>query len=71
MSALCEVPLVELLEQIERAEGLDVSRMRMPSPFLKLMRLPLGAFLEALAGHELRHLKQARRVTADPGFPKA
>ena len=61
----------ELLEQIERAEGLDVSRMRMPSPFLKLMRLPLGAFLEALAGHELRHLKQARRVTADPGFPKA
>ncbi|NNF58700.1 MAG: DinB family protein [Rhodothermaceae bacterium] len=60
-----------LLEQVERAEGLDVSKIRIASPFLKAMRLPVGAFLEALAGHELRHLRQAQRVTEHPGFPKA
>ena len=54
---------------IDQAEGLDVSKIRMRSPFLKVVRLPVGAFLEALAGHELRHIAQARRVTQHPGFP--
>jgi hypothetical protein len=51
------------------AERLDLSRIRIRSPFLPILRLPVGAFLEALAGHEQRHLDQARRVKEAPGFP--
>lgn len=50
-------------------ERLDLGRIRIRSPFLPILWLPVGAFLEALAGHEHRHLDQARRVTEHPGFP--
>ncbi len=55
----------------EDAEGRDLTRARVSSPFLKLLRFQVGALLEALAVHELRHLAQARRVTEAPGFPAA
>jgi hypothetical protein len=58
-----------VLARAER-EGLDLSKVRIASPFLRLLRLPVGAFLEALAGHAQRHLDQARWVTAHPGFPR-
>lgn len=59
-----------VLSRAER-ERLDLGRIKMSSPFIKLIRLPAGAFLETLAGHEQRHLDQARRVTQRPGFPAA
>ena len=52
---------VALLGRAE-AERLDLARIWISSPFLPILRLPVGAFLEALAGHEQRHLDQARRV---------
>ncbi|HLT45842.1 MAG TPA: DinB family protein [Rubricoccaceae bacterium] len=62
----------DFLRIIARAEreGLDLARVRIGSPFVPLLRLPVGAFLEALAGHEQRHLDQARRVTERPEFPR-
>jgi hypothetical protein len=60
----------QMVAVIERAEGLDVARMRMASPFFRLLRLPVGALWEALAGHAVRHLGQARRVAEHPGFPR-
>ena len=59
---------LEVLALADR-EALDLARIRIGSPFLPILRLPVGAFVEALAGHEHRHLNQARRVTAHPGFP--
>ncbi len=59
---------------IERARGLDLSKIRTRSPFLPplpFLTFELGAVLEANAGHERRHLDQARRVTEAPGFPAA
>ncbi len=47
---------------LDAAEGLDVGRITMSSPLFGLLRLPVGAFLEANAGHTRRHLAQARRV---------
>jgi hypothetical protein len=58
-----------LLKRAER-ERLDLSKIRVTSPFFSLLRLPVGADVEALAGHGLRHLAQARRVTEHSGFPK-
>lgn len=55
---------------VERADGLDVGRIRMRSPFLRPLRLPVGAFLEAIGQHALRHAGQARRVTEHPAFPR-
>ena len=59
---------------IERARGLDLAGIRTRSPFmppLPFLTFELGAVLEATAGHERRHLDQARRVTEAPGFPAA
>lgn len=56
---------------IERAEGLDLARIKVRSPFMRLMRLPVGAFLDALGQHALRHVRQAERVTQHAGFPAA
>lgn len=51
-----------------RASRLDLSRLRVGSPAAPLLVLPLGTWLYALSAHEDRHLEQARRVTAAPGF---
>ena len=52
------------LEVIDRAEGLDLAHIKLSSPFLALLRLPLGAFLEAMGQHSLRHVLQAERAVA-------
>jgi hypothetical protein len=54
---------------IVAADGLDLARVRAPSPALRLLRLPLGIWLQALPAHTLRHLEQARRVSEDARFP--
>lgn len=46
----------------ERAEGIDLSRIKMRSPFLPILRLPVGVFLEAMGLHALRHVGQAERA---------
>lgn len=53
----------------ERAEGLDLERIKVRYPFLPLLRLPFGAFLEITGQHALRHARQAEQVTQERGFP--
>lgn len=57
------------LSVIERADGLDLRRIRVASPFAPAFRISLGAYLDALGQHALRHVGQAERVAAEPGFP--
>jgi len=45
------------------AEGLDLRRLRLRSPFLPVW-FSLGAYLDALGQHALRHTAQAERVVA-------
>lgn len=52
---------------VERADGLDIGRVMVRSPFLPILRLPLGAFFEALGHHALRHVAQAERVARTAG----
>ena len=48
--------------QIERADGLDLRRVKVPTPISPLLKLSLGTTLAQAAAHERRHIAQARRV---------
>lgn len=58
-----------LAERLQAADGLDLRRVRMSSPFFALIRFDLGSAFRIVAAHERRHLWQARRVTEAEGFP--
>lgn len=68
MAAFREVT-ESMIAVCNRADGLDLTRIRVASPFLNVLKLQIGAFLEGNAGHCLRHLAQAQRVVAHPDFP--
>ena len=53
----------------EGSAGLDLAQIKVRYPFMRLLRLPLGAFLDTTGLHALRHVQQARRVVDAPGFP--
>lgn len=52
------------LAVIDRADGLDLARIKLASPFLSILKLPLGALLDAMGQHSLRHVLQAERAVA-------
>jgi len=54
----------DLLACIERSRGLDLRRVRVPSPALPIVSLSLGAWYEATIAHEKRHLSQARKAVS-------
>lgn len=56
-------------ERLVAADGLDLGRLRLPSPFVPLIRFDLGSAFRVVAAHERRHLWQARRVREAEGFP--
>lgn len=61
----------QLAERVRQADGLDLGRIKTVSPVNRLLRLPLGAYLQFVIAHERRHLWQARQVRKAPGFGTA
>jgi DinB superfamily len=59
----------ELRERIRQAQGLDLARAKVNSPFMRPFRLGLGTCLAFLAAHQRRHLWQARQVRSHADFP--
>jgi hypothetical protein len=53
---------LRFLTQIERADGLDLRRVKVATPVIRLLKMSLGTTLAQAAAHERRHLEQARRV---------
>lgn len=58
-----------LARRLEAADGLDLGRIRVPSPFVPLLRFDLDSAFHVIAAHERRHLWQARQVTEADHFP--
>lgn len=58
-----------LARRVAAADDLDIARIRVPSPFVPLLRFDLGSAFRVIAAHERRHLYQARRVREAEGFP--
>lgn len=56
-------------ECLRRANGLDLARVKVPSPAVPLLRFQLGALFAGQAAHERRHLWQGKQVRAASGFP--
>lgn len=54
----------DFVTHIDKADGLDIARVKVPSPALKLLRLSLGQWFALLAGHQQRHFLQAQKVRA-------
>lgn len=50
---------------LRSADGLDLARIKVTSPVTRLLRLSLGQWLAGLAGHQRRHLWQARQVKTE------
>jgi hypothetical protein len=57
---------------IERADGLDLGRVKGPLPFLPVWNpsLSLGQWFLYAAAHERRHLWQIKNVMDAPGYPR-
>lgn len=51
-----------LVAAIEGARGVDLARVRLRSPFMRLLRLSLGQAFGAMLAHNRRHIWQAERV---------
>jgi hypothetical protein len=47
---------------LERADGLDLRRVKVATPISRFLKMSLGAMFAQIAAHERRHLEQARRV---------
>ncbi len=66
---------LELHERLERllraADGLDLARIRVPTPSFRLLHFSLGISLWLLLAHERRHIYQARQLCQMAGFPRA
>ncbi len=59
----------EIRKRIRAANGVDLARAKVTSPFIRSLKMGLGPCFEFLAAHERRHLWQAWQVRNDEGFP--
>jgi len=48
--------------QLERADGLDLRRVKVVTPTSRFLKLSLGMTFAGAAAHERRHMQQSRRV---------
>ena len=52
----------QLTLQLERADGLDLRRVKVSTPISRFLKMSLGMMFAQVAAHERRHLAQAQRV---------
>ena len=52
----------QFIERVQKANGLDLARIKVPSPVTRLLRFSLGQWFALLAGHQRRHFWQAHEV---------
>jgi hypothetical protein len=64
-----EVAQRRLMESLERAEGVDLGRAKIRSPFFKLLKLSVGQAFDVILAHNRRHVWHVDRVLSHPEFP--
>jgi len=57
-----------LKELVRESNGLDLKRIKTPTPVSRFVRFSLGQRFALLAAHDRRHLWQAREVRKHPDF---
>lgn len=61
---------MKMMELMEKADGLDMNRIKLSSPVNGLIRVKLGDYFKTMAPHDRRHLWQASRIKNSPAFRK-
>ena len=59
----------ELIGKIKRTESADWRKIKVTSPFMKLITYKLSDGYQVVVEHEKRHVRQAGRVLQTEGFP--
>jgi hypothetical protein len=59
----------ELIRSLRGADGVDLGRTTMQSPYLRLVRLSVGRAFLVIVAHNRRHIWHARRILSNPAFP--
>ncbi len=59
----------QLIRRLSDANGLNLTRVKVISPFSRLFKFSLGHAFAITAAHERRHLWQARQVKEEADFP--
>lgn len=54
---------------LSMADGLDLARIKVPTPLSKWIRFSFTQRLRLIAAHDRRHLWQAWQIPSSPGFP--
>lgn len=62
--------IAEVNKGIEACSGVDRKKTVVSSPFFSLFTYSLDDALSILVGHHRRHLRQAKRVVENAGFPR-
>lgn len=60
----------QFIIRLREANGIDLARIKIPSPVTHLLKLTLGQVFGLTTAHERRHLWQARQVMKHPNFPR-
>ncbi|CAA9430696.1 MAG: hypothetical protein AVDCRST_MAG74-3677 [uncultured Pyrinomonadaceae bacterium] len=60
----------DLIEKIKRTETADWRKVKVTSPFMKLITYKLSDGFQVIVEHEKRHVRQAERVLNADDFPK-
>ncbi len=60
----------QFIIRLRDANGIDLARIKIPSPVTPLLKLTLGQVFGLTTAHERRHLWQARQVMKHPNFPR-
>jgi hypothetical protein len=60
---------VQYVDRLRQANGLDLGRATVRTTVSRWLWMSLGSGFALMAAHERRHLAQAQRVRAMPGFP--
>lgn len=58
-----------LIEILGAADGLDLARIKIPTPFARWIRFSFTPRMRLIAAHDRRHLWQAWQIPQNPGFP--
>lgn len=60
----------QLIEKIKATETADWQKIKITSPFMRLITYKLADGFQVVIEHEKRHVRQAERVTQTEDFPK-
>ena len=60
----------EVIQKIKATENADWQKIKITSPFMKLMTYKLADGFRVVVEHEKRHFRQAERVMQTEAFPK-